>query len=276
MDLTHRFTVPASVDETWRAFNHLDRLAPCFPGATIANSDGDDFEGSIKIKIGPLALFYNGSGRFLERDAEAHRLVFEASGDDRRGNGSATARVTASLVGNGSGTEVELTTDLDFSGRPAQFGSGVVSDVSDKLLRPVRQLCLRPLRRWARGAGRRGRGRRGCAGDRGRRAVGGMGRRRGAGGRATSERRRADRRDGGGRPGGRRTDPADERSVAGRGRGGRRGSGANAAAGPLPRRPTATARPATSPRPTPTWWPTWWAPCSGGMARCSGSCPWRW
>ena len=133
MDLTHRFTVPASVDETWRAFNHLDRLAPCFPGATIANSDGDDFEGSIKIKIGPLALFYNGSGRFLERDAEAHRLVFEASGDDRRGNGSATARVTASLVGNGSGTEVELTTDLDFSGRPAQFGSGVVSDVSDKL-----------------------------------------------------------------------------------------------------------------------------------------------
>ena len=125
--------MPASVEETWTAFNHLDRLAPCFPGATIASSDGDDFEGSIKIKIGPLALVYNGSGRFLERDAEARRLVFEASGDDRRGNGTATAKVTASLVGNGSGTDVELTTDLDFTGRPAQFGSGVVSDVSDKL-----------------------------------------------------------------------------------------------------------------------------------------------
>ena len=93
-----------------------------------------DFEGSIKIKLGPMALVYNGSGRFLERDAEARRLVFQASGDDRRGNGTATATVTASLVGNGSGTDVELTTDLDFTGRPAQFGSGVVSDVSDKLL----------------------------------------------------------------------------------------------------------------------------------------------
>jgi uncharacterized protein len=133
MDLTHRFSVPASVEETWTAFNHLDRLAPCFPGATIANSNGDDFEGSIKIKIGPLALVFNGSGRFLERDADARRLVFQASGDDLRGNGTATAKVTASLVGNGSGTDVELTTDLDFTGRPAQFGSEVVSDVSDKL-----------------------------------------------------------------------------------------------------------------------------------------------
>ena len=133
MDLTHRFNLPASVEETWTAFNHLDRLAPCFPGATISSSNGDHFEGSIKIKIGPLALVYNGSGRFLERDAEARRLVFQASGDDRRGNGTATAKVTASLVENGSGTDVELTTDLDFTGRPAQFGSEVVSDVSDKL-----------------------------------------------------------------------------------------------------------------------------------------------
>ena len=97
MDLTHRFSVPASVEETWTAFNHLDRLAPCFPGATIANSDGDHFEGSVKIKLGPLALVYNGSGRFLERDADARRLVFQASGDDRRGNGTATAKVTASF-----------------------------------------------------------------------------------------------------------------------------------------------------------------------------------
>jgi carbon monoxide dehydrogenase subunit G len=134
MDLTHRFSVPASVEETWTAFNHLDRLAPCFPGAAISRTDGDHFEGSVKIKIGPMALVYNGSGQFLERDAAAHRVVFQASGADRRGNGTATAKVTASLVDNGSGTDVELLTDVDFTGRPAQFGSGVVSDVSDKLV----------------------------------------------------------------------------------------------------------------------------------------------
>jgi uncharacterized protein len=133
MDLTHRFHVPASVEETWTAFNHLDRLAPCFPGATVSSSNGDHFEGSMKVKIGPLALVFNGSGRFLERDAVARRLVFETSGADRRGNGTATATVTASLVGDDSGTEVELRTDLDFTGRPAQFGRDVVSDVSDKL-----------------------------------------------------------------------------------------------------------------------------------------------
>ena len=134
MDLTHRFRVPASVEETWTAFNHLDRLAPCFPGATISTANGDHFEGSVKIKIGPLALVYDGSGRFLERNAAERRLVFQASGDDRRGNGSATATVTASLVGDESATEVELLADLDLTGRPAQFGGDVVSDVSDKLL----------------------------------------------------------------------------------------------------------------------------------------------
>ena len=134
MDLTHRFSVPASVEETWTAFNHLDRLAPCFPGATIARTDGDHFEGSVKIKLGPTALFYDGSGRFLERDTAARRVVFQASGADRRGNGTATAKVTASLVANGSGTDVELRTDVDLTGRPAQFGSGVVADVSAKLL----------------------------------------------------------------------------------------------------------------------------------------------
>ena len=78
MDLTHRFSVPASVEEAWTAFNHLDRIAPCFPGATIIHRPGDDFEGSIKVKLGPVALVYNGSGRFVERDPESHRLVLEA------------------------------------------------------------------------------------------------------------------------------------------------------------------------------------------------------
>ena len=134
MDLSHRFRVPASVDEAWTAFNHLDRIAPCFPGATITTVSGNDFEGSIKVKLGPVALVYNGSGRFVERDPAAHRVVIEARGQDRRGNGTATARVTASFAGDEKSTDVELFTDLDITGKPAQFGPGVISDVSDKLL----------------------------------------------------------------------------------------------------------------------------------------------
>ncbi len=134
MDLSHRFRVPASVEEAWTAFNHLDRIAPCFPGATITTVSGNDFEGSIKVKLGPVALVYNGSGRFVERDPESHRVVIEARGQDRRGNGTATARVTASFAGDGKSTDVEVLTDLDITGKPAQFGPGVISDASDKLL----------------------------------------------------------------------------------------------------------------------------------------------
>jgi uncharacterized protein len=134
MDLSHRFRVPASVEEAWTAFNHLDRIAPCFPGATITAVSGNDFEGSIKVKLGPVALVYNGSGRFVERDPDARRVVIEARGQDRRGNGTATARVTASFAGNGGATDVEVLTDLAITGKPAQFGPGVISDVSDKLL----------------------------------------------------------------------------------------------------------------------------------------------
>ena len=133
MDLSHRFRVPVSVDEAWTAFNHLDRIAPCFPGATITAVSGNDFEGSIKVKLGPVALVYNGSGRFVERDPAAHRVVIEAQGQEGRGNGTATARVTASFAGDERSTDVELLTDLAITGKPAQFGPGVISDVSDKL-----------------------------------------------------------------------------------------------------------------------------------------------
>ncbi len=133
MDLSHRFRVPVSVDEAWTAFNHLDRIAPCFPGATITAVSGNDFEGSIKVKLGPVALVYNGSGRFVERDPAAHRVVIEAQGQDRRGNGTAMARVTASFAGDEKSTDVELLTDLAITGKPAQFGPGVISDASDKL-----------------------------------------------------------------------------------------------------------------------------------------------
>ena len=134
MELTHRFTVPASIDVTWAAFNDLDGIAPCFPGATLNSVDGDDFTGSVKVKLGPISMLYNGTGRFVERDEANHRAVIEAKGKDKRGNGTAGANVVAQLTPDGTGTAVEVTTDLSITGKPAQFGRGVIQDVSDKLL----------------------------------------------------------------------------------------------------------------------------------------------
>ncbi len=134
MDLTHRFSVPAQIDEAWNAFNNLEGLAPCFPGATITSIEGDEFTGSVKIKLGPVALLYNGSGRYVERNDADHRVVIEARGKDKRGNGTATAIVTASFAESGEQTDIEVLTDLAITGKPAQFGRGVISDVSDKLL----------------------------------------------------------------------------------------------------------------------------------------------
>jgi carbon monoxide dehydrogenase subunit G len=134
MELEHQFTVPASVEVTWAAFNDPGRVAPCFPGATLISVDGDDFTGSAKIKLGPIALQYNGTGRYVERDESAHRAVIEAKGKDKRGNGTANATVTAQLSAAGDATSVHVTTDLAVTGKPAQFGRGVMQDVSDKLL----------------------------------------------------------------------------------------------------------------------------------------------
>jgi carbon monoxide dehydrogenase subunit G len=134
MDLTHRFSVPAPVRKVWNVFNHVERLAPCFPGATITGVDGDEFTGKLKIKLGPTALVYNGSGRYLERNKTERRVLIEANGNDRRRNGTAAVTVTASFTANGNHTDVEVLTSLAITGKPAQFGDEVISDVSHRLL----------------------------------------------------------------------------------------------------------------------------------------------
>ncbi len=135
MDLTHRFTVPTGVEEAWAHFNDLAAVAECFPGAQVSSVDGDSFAGSVKVKLGPIALQYNGSGEFVEKDDAAHRFVVQAKGKDKRGNGTAGATVTLAMVAAGPGaTDVEVLTDLSVTGKPAQFGRGVMQDVSDKLL----------------------------------------------------------------------------------------------------------------------------------------------
>ncbi len=134
MELQHRFTVPAPIDETWAAFNDLERIAPCFPGAALTSVEGDEFKGTVKIKLGPISMQYSGTGTFLERDEANHKARFEAKGKDKRGNGTAAATVSAILTPEGDSTAVEVSTDLAITGKPAQFGRGVIQDVSDKLL----------------------------------------------------------------------------------------------------------------------------------------------
>jgi carbon monoxide dehydrogenase subunit G len=134
MDLTHRFTVPTAVEETWAHFQDIASVAECFPGATVSSVEDDTFAGSVKVKLGPIALVYNGSGTFVEKDEAAHRFVVDAKGKDKRGNGTAGARVTLTMADAGGSTDVEVVTDLSITGKPAQFGRGVMQDVSDKLL----------------------------------------------------------------------------------------------------------------------------------------------
>jgi uncharacterized protein len=136
MELHHRFTVPAGVEETWAHLNDIEGVAGCFPGATVSEADAESFKGSVKVKLGPIALVYNGTGTFVEKDEVARRMVIDAKGKDKRGNGTAGATVTATMADTGSGgTEVDVTTDLSITGKAAQFGrGGVIKDVSDKLL----------------------------------------------------------------------------------------------------------------------------------------------
>ncbi len=134
MELTHDFTVPASIESAWATFMDLERVGGCFPGATVTSVTDDGFTGTVKVKLGPIALVYAGAGQFLERDDAAHRAVIEAKGKDKRGNGTAGATVTIHLSPSDSGTRIDVTTDLAITGKPAQFGRGVMQDVSDKLL----------------------------------------------------------------------------------------------------------------------------------------------
>ena len=134
MELTHRFSVPLPIDEAWEQFNDIATVAECFPGAIVTSADEESFSGTVKVKLGPIALQYNGAGSFVEKDEAARRMVVDAKGKDKRGNGTAGAHVTLSMSEAGSATDIEVVTDLSVTGKPAQFGRGVMQDVSDKLL----------------------------------------------------------------------------------------------------------------------------------------------
>lgn len=134
MKLEHSFSVPADLDTVWAAVLDPERVAPCMPGASLSEVDGDSFKGTVKVKVGPISLQYKGSGEFLEKDEAARKLVIKAAGKDTRGNGTASATVTVTLRAEGTGTAGTVDTDLSITGKPAQFGRGLISEVGGKIL----------------------------------------------------------------------------------------------------------------------------------------------
>ncbi|NIH79046.1 SRPBCC family protein [Amycolatopsis viridis] len=134
MRLDHEFTVPAPPAEVWKAVTDPERVAPCMPGATLTKVEGETFTGTVKVKLGPISLLYKGSGEYLETDEQARKIVIKASGKDSRGAGTAAATVTVTLSENDGGTKGTVATDLNVTGRPAQFGRGMISEVGGKIL----------------------------------------------------------------------------------------------------------------------------------------------
>lgn len=134
MELTNEFDVSVPVDTAWNVLTDVERIAPCLPGAQLQEIEGDEYRGVVKVKVGPIQAQYKGKATFVERDDVAHRAVLEASGRDTRGQGNASATITARLEPSGTGTHVTVTTDLTVTGKVAQFGRGVMADVSAKLL----------------------------------------------------------------------------------------------------------------------------------------------
>lgn len=134
MLIENSFHVALPIDEAWAVLSDLPRIAPCMPGAELTEVDGEDHHGIVKVKVGSINTQYRGTATIQQADAAAHRLVVEARGHETRGQGRASATITAQLTPESDGTTVAVVTELQVSGRVAQFGRGVLQDVSSKLV----------------------------------------------------------------------------------------------------------------------------------------------
>jgi carbon monoxide dehydrogenase subunit G/Fe2+ transport system protein FeoA len=134
MEMEHSFTVPVPKSRAWDVLLDVERVAPCMPGATLDSVDGDEIRGRIKVKVGPINMTYAGTARFIERDKDAGVVTLEASGKETRGAGTASASVRSVLEDRGQETHVKVLTTLNVTGKPAQFGRGVMNEVGGRLL----------------------------------------------------------------------------------------------------------------------------------------------
>jgi len=134
MKIEDQFRVNVPFEQAWNVLLDIERIAPCMPGAQLTEVEGNEYRGIVKVKVGPITAQYKGAARIVEADQGAGRVVIKAEGRDTRGQGNASATVTATLVGEGDFTQVSIDTDLNVTGKVAQFGRGVMADVSSKLL----------------------------------------------------------------------------------------------------------------------------------------------
>jgi carbon monoxide dehydrogenase subunit G len=134
MKIEDQFRVDVPIEEAWRVLLDVERIAPCMPGAQLQEIEGDEYRGVVKVKVGPITAQYKGAARIIEADEAARRIVLKGEGRDTRGQGNASATVTVLLAADGDGTQVSVDTDLNVTGKVAQFGRGVMADVSSKLL----------------------------------------------------------------------------------------------------------------------------------------------
>jgi carbon monoxide dehydrogenase subunit G len=134
MKLENEFTVPAPVERAWEVLLDVERVAPCLPGAAIEGSGGDEYQGTMTIKVGPITARYSGTIAIAEADEAARRAVLRARGREKRGQGTAGATITSTMEEVEGGTRVRVETDLRVTGPAAQFGRGVMEDVSAKLM----------------------------------------------------------------------------------------------------------------------------------------------
>ena len=134
MELEHSFIIPVPPEQAWPVLLDVERIAPCMPGATVDSVDGDVVKGRIKVKVGPVQLTYSGTARFIERDEQSRSIRLEASGKETRGAGTASATVRSSLEDEGGQTKVVVHTTMNVTGRPAQFGRGVMAEVSGRII----------------------------------------------------------------------------------------------------------------------------------------------
>jgi carbon monoxide dehydrogenase subunit G len=134
MELTNEFRVDVPVPEAWKVLTDVERIAPMLPGAQLQEVEGDVYRGIVKVKVGPITAQYKGQATFVDRDEAGGRVVLRATGRDTRGQGNASADITATMTPDGDGTKVSVVTDLTITGKVAQFGRGVLAEVSAKLM----------------------------------------------------------------------------------------------------------------------------------------------
>lgn len=134
MELNNDFEVNAPIEKAWAVLTDVEKIAPCLPGAQLQEVEGDEYRGIVKVKVGPITAQYKGAATFVEKDDANHRAVLKADGRDTRGAGNASAMITAQMEALGDRTKVSVSTDLTVTGKVAQFGRGVMADVSAKLM----------------------------------------------------------------------------------------------------------------------------------------------